>query len=48
MIYPMKAQIRATMTAESNFRKLKEENKAIRARMEAVEKKAIKVNRGNF
>jgi hypothetical protein len=29
---------------ESNFRKLKKENKSIRARMEAAEEKANKVN----
>jgi hypothetical protein len=38
-----KAQIRA-MTEEANLNKLKEENKEIRARMEAAEKKANKVN----
>jgi hypothetical protein len=35
----LKAQIRA-MTEEANLNKLKEENKAIRARMEAAEEKA--------
>jgi hypothetical protein len=39
----VKAQIR-TMTEEANLNNLKEENKAIRARMEAAEEKAKKVN----
>jgi hypothetical protein len=39
----LKAQIRA-MTEEANLNKLKEENKAIRAKMEAAEEKANKVN----
>jgi hypothetical protein len=39
----LKAQIRA-MREEANLNTLKEENKAIRARMEAAEGKANKVN----